>query len=246
MTDHHVHIGQFNKVYYDSHQVFDAIMHSGTGVNHVLYSSTSSCRYDVELLKVEEEIAYAQSFECSRLKLNPYLWFVPSYAQKGISVNSAMQSFDYAGIKLHPYAQKWDMQNPVHKNCMEQIFSYSSEYSKYILIHCGIEECVLPSRFEIFFKEFPDSKVILAHSNPAKDVLQLIEKYPNICCDTAYIYHTNYNFIKNALQNNPMLKDRILFGTDFPVTHYFFEQVTGNSVLLAEQYRKDYNNCLIL
>lgn len=67
MTDHHVHIGQFNEVYYDALQVFNAIEESAkqNSVTQVYFSSTSSCRDDAELSKIEEETAYALKFKSS-------------------------------------------------------------------------------------------------------------------------------------------------------------------------------------
>ena len=64
-TDHHIHIGQFNEVYYDALQVFEILdsLAETTGVTRLCYSSTSSCRDDAELVLVEEEIAYAQSYK---------------------------------------------------------------------------------------------------------------------------------------------------------------------------------------
>ena len=84
MTDHHVHIGQFNEIYYDPLQVLDAIetVASQTLITEVHYSSTSSCRDDVELSKIEEEIFYTQQFRSDVLIAKPYLWFVPKYANE--------------------------------------------------------------------------------------------------------------------------------------------------------------------
>ena len=65
MTDHHVHIGQFNEIYYDALKLFALIekLSEKTKITEIRYSSTSSCRDDAELSKVEEEIEYAENFE---------------------------------------------------------------------------------------------------------------------------------------------------------------------------------------
>ena len=52
---------------------------------------------------------------------------MPKYAEEGISVKSAMESFDYCGIKLHPFGQKWDFENPIHRKCLEEIFAWCDE-----------------------------------------------------------------------------------------------------------------------
>lgn len=235
MTDYHIHIGQFDNIYYDSHQIFDAIesTFSETGVNRIFYSSTSTCRFDVELLKIEEEIAYAQNWKSSVLNQEPYLWYIPKYAEEGISVFSALQSFDYAGIKLHPYGQKWDFQNPVHRKSLEDIFQWSSENKKLILIHTGGEQCCRPSFFEHFFQDYPKSHPILAHSAPFYETCQMLSKFPNLKCDTSFVPKEAVKSLKEKFGN------RVLFGTDFPLTNFMENQLEGKNISLSNQYKKD-------
>ncbi len=236
-SDIHVHIGQFNEVYYDALEVFNAIESTfkKTGVSEIYFSSTSSCRDDVELSKIEEETAYTLQFKSDVLTVHPYLWFVPKYAEQKINVKSAMKSFDYVGFKLHPFAQKWNLENPVHKKCLEDIFEYATEYKKSILIHSGINESN-PLRFEQFFKNFPNAKVILAHSNPPETVATLVNKYKNVFCDTAYAEKKNLKIVFQKIKD----KSKILFGTDFPVTNYFDTRLFGNKMPLQQQYEKDF------
>lgn len=239
MTDYHIHIGQFNEVYYDALEIFNAIEtnFSETGVSEVYFSSTSSCRDDVELSKIEEETAYALEFKSQILTVKPYLWFVPKYAREKISVKSAMKTFDYVGFKLHPFAQKWNLENPIHKKCLEDIFEYASENKKLILIHSGIDESN-PLHFEQFFKNFPDAKVILAHSNPPETVANLVNKYKNVFCDTAYAEKKNLKTVLQKIED----KSKILFGTDFPLTNYFGKRLFGKDLTLEKQYEKDFKN----
>ena len=236
MTDHHVHIGQFNEVYYDAHEVFEAIEESGAtfGIDEVRFSSTSSCRDDVELSKIEEETEYALLYS-GKLKVKPYLWFVPRYAEKGISVFSAVKSFDYCGIKLHPFAQRWDFDNFVHRKCLEEIFAWADEKEKSVLIHCGSQECDFPARFEQFFGGFKKSHTILAHSNPVDATAMLVNSYPHVFCDTAYVKSENLKKLLECVREHK----KILFGTDFPITAYFEKQLFGRDICLTEEYMND-------
>lgn len=129
MCDYHIHIGQFNEIYYDALEIFEIIEKVGSqfGINEIHYSSTYSCRDNVELEKVWEEIAYAQNLKSDIMKVRPYLCFVPEYAEEGIYVESAMESFDYCGIKLHSFGQKWNFENPIHRKCLEEIFAWCDE-----------------------------------------------------------------------------------------------------------------------
>ena len=244
MTDVHVHIGKFNDKYYDSHAVFDAIEQTATefGIDCVQYSSTSSCRYDVELSRIEEEIAFAQKYKSSIIKTQPYLWFTPHYATQGISVKSAMQAFDYCGIKLHPFAHNWDFENASHRKSLDAIFNYSAENRKSILIHCGIGKVQSPARFECFIKNYPAANVILAHSQPCYATTKMMSKYPNVKCDIAFLTTKEIRHLLLCTKRHKIDQARVLFGSDFPITHYYNEE----NISLAQQYKKDCTNGLTL
>ena len=237
MTDHHIHIGQFNEIYYDALELFEIIesTQEKTHVTEIRYSSTSSCRDDAELKFVEEEIAYAQSYESKNLCVKPYLWFIPSYAEKKISVESAAKSFDYCGIKLHPAGQNWDEENHAHLKALHQIFRWADDNSKSILIHCGTQKCDLPTRFENFFAEYKNAHVILAHSNPVKETALMVNRYENVFCDTACIEKKNFIQLKKIVDDG----SKILFGSDFPVTHYFNQHLFNKNFSLKEEYEND-------
>ncbi len=234
MTDHHIHIGQFNEVYYDALELFELLesVSEKTNITQIRYSSTSTCRDDVELQGVEEEIAYAQSFSSNILTTKPYLWFIPKYAEQHISVESAATSFDYCGIKLHPAGQNWDENNPVHLTALHQIFRYADDHKKSVLIHCGTQKCDLPTRFEPFFAEYKNAQVILAHSNPVRETAEMVNKYKNVFCDTACITADNFTQLSQSVLDTR----KILFGSDFPVSHYFQTHIFEKHLSLKEQY----------
>ncbi|MBO7612843.1 MAG: amidohydrolase family protein [Treponema sp.] len=185
-------------------------------------------------MKIEEETAYALSYS-GKLKVRPYLWFVPSYADKNISVFSATKTFDYCGIKLHPAAQKWNFENPRLKKCMEEIFDWSAQNKKPVLVHSGTIPVDLPTRFSPFAIERPDSVLILAHSNPVKECAELVNTHKNIFCDTACIQKKNLEKLRSLVRN----KEKILFGSDFPVTHYITTHSFGRKYSLKEEYLLD-------
>ena len=234
MTDHHVHIGQFNEIYYDALELFELIekLSTKTGVTEIRYSSTSSCRDDAELLRVEEEIEYALNFESDVLTARPYLWFIPRYAEQGISVESAAGAFDYCGIKLHPAGQNWDEENPKHERALHEIFSWADKNEKSVLIHCGPQKCDLPTRFERFFSEYKNARVILAHSNPVRETAEMLNKYKNVFSDTACISKEDLKLLREKATDS----SKILFGSDFPVSHYFATHIFGKTHTLGEEY----------
>ena len=232
MTDHHIHIGQFNEVYYDSHSVFEAISKSAEkyGISEVHYSSTSSCRYDVELFRIEEEIKWAQKFNSSILKVRPYFWLTPNYVNDFFSIEKALDKFNYCGIKIHPVSHRWDFRNKKHKELFEKVFLIAEERGLSILMHSGQEKNCNPVRFEKFIDKFSGLSFILAHSSPLNAIKTLMTKYDNVFCDVAFCSKEHIERILNVI---PF--ERILFGTDFPVTHYWNPQ----KISLRDQYKKD-------
>ena len=237
MIDYHVHIGQFNEIYYDALELFELIesVSEQTKITEIHYSSTSSCRDDAELKGVEEEFAYAQSFKSTILTVKPYLWFIPKYAEQGINVESAAKSFNYCGIKLHPAGQNWDESNSAHLKALHQIFEWVDAKKKSILIHCGIQKYDLPTRFEPFFSEYQNAKVILAHSKPVLETAEMVNKYKNVFCDTACISKESLGVLQEKIYS----KEKILFGSDFPVTHYFATHLSKRDISLKDEYILD-------
>lgn len=231
MKDYHVHIGQFNEIYYDAFNIFNAI-ESSQIVSEVYYSSTSTCRNDVELIRIEEEIEYAQKYESNFLKVKPYLWYIPKYSDQNISINSALSSFDYCGIKLHPFAHCWNLHNSKHIKTIEEIFAWAHEKEKQILIHCANNNSCLPTRFEQFFAEYTNAKIILAHSNPVSETAQMVNKYNNVFCDTACIQKESFDQLKKEINNTK----KILFGSDFPVNNYFNKLLFNKKMSLSKEY----------
>ena len=246
MTDYHIHIGQFYEVYYDAHEIFEIIdsLINQTGITRVCYSSTSSCRNDAELILVEEEIAYAQAYVPSRsdFSAEPYLWYIPKYAEQGISVLSATQNFEYCGIKLHSAAQQWDFEKKEHFNSLHQIFQWASDYDKSILIHCGTMQRTRPNRFEFFFREYPQAKVVLAHSNPVAETAEMVNKYQNVFCDIACTKEKNIIQLKQKVNKTK----KILFGSDFPINNYYNVKLFSKNCSLQEQYLEDCSRIVYL
>ena len=234
MIDYHVHIGQFNEVYYDAIELFKLIESTinTTHITEIRYSSTSSCRDDAELSLVEEEIAYAQSYKSGNLIVKPYLWFIPKYAEQGIRVEDAISSFDYCGIKLHPAGQNWIDNNTIHNKALHQIFRWADDNKKTILIHCGTQQCDLPTRFESFFKEYVNAQVILAHSNPVFDTAKMVNKYKNVFCDTTCINNERLS----QLLKTVVMPQKILYGSDFPISHYFNTHLLNQNITLEQDY----------
>jgi hypothetical protein len=240
MIDTHVHIGQFNEVYYEPLEIMRIIEHS-MSVDACCFSSTSKGKYS----DIEQEIQSVFKIYSAK-KMRPYFRFMPDFVKQGVTVHSAMNGLPYKGFKLHP-ADGWDFENDViHTHHLHQIFDYASrhyadDFNLPILIHTGENGTDRPSRFEPFFKEYPNAKIILAHCRPVDETIKMFQQYTNVCGDTSFASRERINEIINA-----GYIDRLIGGTDFPITHYFAQKYSDTKLSLSEQYQQDVQNYLTI
>jgi predicted TIM-barrel fold metal-dependent hydrolase len=237
MTDNHIHIGQFEEVYYNASEVFDAVFASGI-VDHLVFSSTTSCVPDAAYHTIEAEIETALKFYGPE-KTAPLFWFIPGYIEQGVDIKKAMSDLPYKGFKLHPFAQQWDIENEKHRSVLHGICAYAGQNNLPVLIHTGESGIDSPNRFEPFFAAYPNVRFILAHCRPADTTIAMFRAYPNVYGDSAFAPRERIRSIADA-----GFAGRILPGTDFPITHYLqrgrLNSNTGNRMLsLHEQYAED-------
>jgi predicted TIM-barrel fold metal-dependent hydrolase len=215
MTDSHIHIGQFEDVYYDPLEIINIVMSSG--MEGLTFSSTSSGRDDVLYSTIEKEIdTLLSGASYSPDIIRPLLWYIPDYIRQHITVESAFNSIPYKGIKLHPYMNDWDFNDTQQMDILHSLFDYAARKKLPILIHTGESGVDAPNRFEPFISEYSAVKCILAHSRPVKETVEMLRKYRNAFCDTAFAPTVDIREIASL-----GFADRIIFGSDFPVTHFF-------------------------
>jgi predicted TIM-barrel fold metal-dependent hydrolase len=165
------------------------------------------------------------------------LWFIPDYIAQGLTVERAFSSFPYHGIKIHPAAQKWDLSDKKALDCLHSLFGFADEHHLPVLIHTGKEDNCKPEFFEQFFPIYEKAQIILAHCRPVNNTVKMFEKYDYIMGDTAFLS-------KDSLQAilDKGYKERLLPGTDFPITHYFAQKYFNSDLSLCSQYEKDIND----
>lgn len=116
----------------------------------------------------------------------------------------------FKAIKIHTYAQSWSDENLLN------IAKLASKQKLLFLIHTGYDECCSAIRFEKIISEFPETTYILCHGRPIKYVAYLMQKYPNVWVDTAFMPIEDV-----AELVNKGFEDRILFGSDYPINRWF-------------------------
>lgn len=237
MRDEHIHIGQFEDVYYDPVEILDIVM--SAGMEGMAFSTVTSCVNNIPYTDIEKEI---QSFlnripYCSTV-VHPFLWFTPNYIYQNITIESMFEGLPYQGIKLHPYAHNWCFDNIQHMEALQSIFDYASRNDIPILIHTGYNESDRADRFEQFIREYHSVKCILAHCRPFDITIRMLQEYTNVYCDTAFVEMSKITEIASL-----GLQEKIIFGSDFPITHYFRSRYPKSHkdslILLKEQYFED-------
>lgn len=237
MIDNHVHIGQFENIYYDGLEVVETVM--ACDMDGLAFSSTTSCVDGVSYLDVEREIqTLLKQIRYDTEKARPFFWYIPDYIKQSIGIQSVFNSVPYKGIKIHPYINHWDFDDKRHIETLHSLFDYAAKNDLPVLIHTGCSGIDSADRFERFFCEYREARFILAHCRPLDVTVKMLKKYKNVFCDTAFVPEADLRYIINA-----GYREKIIFGTDFPVTHYFRTKYPKKgenpTITLREQYTKD-------
>lgn len=247
MKDFHTHIGPYYEAYYDFKDVFSALKNNGIEsiVCAYLTPKFSEGKDALKYYKaVLEELKQAHFFAKKiDLKVDFLHWADPLLFKDKISLSQIFEDFfaaageHYSGIALHPGLHNWS-----NEHCLEltKIFEFAKDNSIPLFIHTGVSECDEPLQFEKWFAEFPEVKVQLAHCKNTEQILYLFSKYENLVGDTAFCPQDSYETICEA-----GFKDRMFFGTDFPITHWYehFKEdyCSTDEVSLTDSYKRTLN-----
>jgi len=203
------------------------------------FSSTTTCKDDVSYSEVEKEINNALAhIPWSPETVRPFLWYAPVFDGQGVDFERAVRNLPYKGIKLHPLAHHWDLDNKNLLDVLHKIFGYARENKLPILIHTGHSGIDAAGKFSGFFLKYPETEYILAHCRPLNEAISLIRTYPNVYGDTAFLPEADLQIIIEE-----GLSHKIMLGSDFPVTNYFRNKYTPENretLSLGEQYADDF------
>lgn len=234
MHDYHTHIGQFNEVYYDYHDVLRTLKNNGITEATLAYLTP---RFDNEnyakdfYFAVRDELKDVRSFANRiNIKINILYWADP-LVLKSISLDKIFSDFNYSGIALHPGVHSWTKD---FSDLLSLIFCFAKDKNIPLFIHTGVSEYDNPLQFEKWFANFPTVSVQLAHCKDSKPIIELFSKYKNLTGDTAFCPADSYKAICAA-----GFKHRMYFGSDFPITHYYHNKQSSIKRTLDEQYKID-------
>lgn len=128
------------------------------------------------------------------------------------------------GIKLLPMYAGFRPDDPL----LDPLWRYAARHALPVLLHTGTTfvsqaplECTLPRHLDAVAIRFPDVKIILAHlGHPYEgECVVTIRKHPNVFADLSALHYRPFQFYQALmLVQEYGVWDKLLFGTDYPVT----------------------------
>ena len=128
------------------------------------------------------------------------------------------------GIKLLPMYAGFYPQD----ERLDPLWRYAAEHGLPVLLHTGTTfvsgapiDCTLPRHLDAVAIRHPDVKIILAHlGHPYEgETVAVIRKHPNLFADVGALFYRPWQLFHSLmLVHEYNVWDKILFGTDFPVT----------------------------
>lgn len=242
LFDSHIHIGQFKEIYYYPWKVIQVL--DKYGVKGAYVSSTTSCiDWDDQFEKKyilnhigEEFDEFTYFAEKLNFDARPLCWIIPRRFLEGDSIEQIMNESHYAGFKIHPRAHRWDVKNDKICMLMDEICEYADLHNLPVWIHTGLCDFESPLKFEKWYKTYPNVVFVMAHCKAECQVLELFKKYDNVYGDVAFFPVSSMGkFIYHGYGN------RLLFGTDFPITTSFDNLKYIDDKLLYENYNQIIN-----
>ena len=231
--DHHIHIGPYYNCYYDFHDVFNALIKNGVTAADCAYLTP---RFDEfapakeYYNAVTEELIAAKKY-AYKIGLNVKFlhWCDPILLNNGMSLSEICRDFDYGGFAIHPRLHDWNPSVLKNVTLLNMIFDFADHNKMDIYIHTGCSDDDNPALFEQWYKDFPNVTVHLAHCKAHDEIIRLFGLYDNLLGDTAFCPNGSIEAIRQA-----GFGERLLFGTDFPITHYY-RYKDENKIPMTEQ-----------
>lgn len=154
------------------------------------------------------DMLYGEALNCGFL----IALYLNSGVLKGLKEGDYEVKYPFSAFKIHPEAVDYSDKD------LDDICTVIGGMKKPLLIHTGGIACAHASRFESIIRNNKQQTFVLCHGRPSEEAFLLLNKYDNVCVDTAFLsidkiktYVSGYN------------EDRILFGSDYPINRWFSE-----------------------
>ena len=156
----------------------------------------------------------SELFSIAGNRVLPVLWIIPQMFSDGGLQRFLDSNIPWKMLKIHPQL------HPLSWQCgsrnLQKVIQLAKRLNLPLLIHTGESPGCYPSLFERAIRHNPSVTFISAHGRPLDETISLMQKHPNVLTDTAFM---PIEHIAELCHLN--LSDRILWGTDIPIPHYY-------------------------
>lgn len=115
-----------------------------------------------------------------------------------------------------------------HEDRLDPLWRYAAKHGLPVLLHTGTTfvsvapiDCTLPRHLDAVAIKHPDVKIIMAHlGHPYEgETVAVIRKHSNVYADVSALFYRPWQLFHSLmLVHEYNVWDKVLFGTDFPVT----------------------------
>ena len=163
MTDYHVYTGEYWNYSFYSEDYYYAILEKGV---HNFWVSSIEARGECpDYTSTRHMMEWiANHFENES---NLILVYPPYYNEIGLTVEKLMDDLPYKALKIIPGLNYWDLTNRKMVSTAHSMFGYAEEHDIPIFVNTNNNKYENSSamRFEKFFRQYPNVKVILEGVN---------------------------------------------------------------------------------
>jgi predicted TIM-barrel fold metal-dependent hydrolase len=156
--------------------------------------------------------------------LIPFMSLDPTQPGWRDEMSEGHRDLGMRGIKLLPmYAGFYP-----HSPELDDLWSYASRNGLPVLLHTGTTfvdqaplDCTLPRHLDAVAIRYPECRIILAHlGHPYEgETVAVIRKHPNVYADISALFYRPFQLYHSLmLVQEYGVWNKLLFGTDFPVT----------------------------
>lgn len=202
--DSHVHVGQFENLYFSPQEVVDFM--DKVYVDKFAVSSTTVCaeEHEKSISEIKELINIASD------RVIPVLWVTPRVFRENLLSVYTTSGINWRCVKVHGL-QNWTFSE------IETIANSTQKMRLPLLLHTGGAPQCDAGQYYSLCKEYNNQRIILAHSRPCDETINIMMDCKNAWADTAFTPITDIIKMIEA-----GLDERILWGSDYPIPHWFY------------------------
>lgn len=139
-------------------------------------------------------------------------------------ISEALDELNLAGLKLHPYVQKFELLDPR----LQKVYEAVEERDCPLVIHTGFSQLYgckpIAEDVKELMRRYPQMKLVIAHmlypDLPLEEWDELLERYPKVYLDATNTFSfCRFNTPQAASLINLLNKksQRIMYGSDYPM-----------------------------